>query len=63
MADASTLSQSTLLWVPLAPLAGSIIAGLFGKTVGRRGAHIVTILGVLVSFILSTQVLMAVIAG
>ncbi|HMC17349.1 MAG TPA: NADH-quinone oxidoreductase subunit L, partial [Albitalea sp.] len=60
---ASTLSQSTLLWVPLAPLAGSIIAGLFGKTVGRRGSHIVTILGVLISFILSAQVLMAVIAG
>jgi NADH-quinone oxidoreductase subunit L len=33
--------------VPLAPLAGALIAGLFGKAVGRRGAHTVTILGVL----------------
>ena len=25
--------------MPLAPLVGSIAAGLFGKTIGRRGAH------------------------
>ncbi|MEW6705898.1 MAG: NADH-quinone oxidoreductase subunit L [Pseudomonadota bacterium] len=59
---ASTLSQSTLLAVPLAPLAGSIVAGLFGKWVGRRGAHVVTILGVLISFILSAMVLKSVAA-
>ncbi len=46
----SQLSQSTLLAVPLAPLAGAIIAGLFGKTVGRRGAHFFTILGVFIAF-------------
>src|SRR6267142_3545189 len=57
---ASTLSQSTLLWVPLAPLAGAIIAGFFGKAVGRRGAHTATILGVLISFILSAMVLKSV---
>jgi len=57
---ASTLSQSTLLWVPLAPLAGAVIAGFFGKTIGRRGAHTVTILGVLISFILSAMVLKSV---
>ena len=60
---ASTLSQSTLLTVALAPLAGAIVAGLFGKWVGRRGAHMVTILGVLVSFILSALVLKDVAAG
>jgi len=59
----ATLSQSTLLAVPLAPLAGAILAGLFGKAIGRRGAHIVTILGVLVSFILSALVLKDVIDG
>src|SRR5438876_320176 len=56
----ATLSPSTLLWVPLAPLAGSIIAGFFGKTIGRRGAHTVTILGVLISFIVSAMVLKSV---
>ena len=45
------LSQNLLLTVPLAPLVGSIVAGLAGKTVGRRGAHLITILGVLVAFI------------
>src|SRR5688500_15291792 len=57
---ATELSQSTLLWVPLAPLAGAVIAGFFGKWVGRRGAHTFTILGVLVSFILSAMVLKSV---
>jgi NADH-quinone oxidoreductase subunit L len=54
------LSQNLLLTVPLAPLAGSVIAGLFGKTVGRRGAHLITILGVLISFIVSAMVLKSV---
>ncbi|MEK8033257.1 NADH-quinone oxidoreductase subunit L [Ideonella sp. DXS29W] len=54
------LSQNLLLTVPLAPLAGSVIAGLFGKAVGRRGAHLITILGVLVSFIVSAMVLKSV---
>jgi NADH-quinone oxidoreductase subunit L len=57
---ASTLSPTTLLWVPLAPLAGAVIAGFFGKWVGRRGAHAFTILGVLISFILSAMVLKSV---
>ncbi|WP_280150617.1 NADH-quinone oxidoreductase subunit L [Piscinibacter sp. XHJ-5] len=57
---AAQLSSTTLLWVPLAPLAGAVIAGFFGKTIGRRGAHTVTILGVLISFILSAMVLKSV---
>ena len=44
---AATLSPALLTAVPLLPLAGAVIAGLFGKTVGRRGAHSFTILGVL----------------
>ena len=59
----ATLSQNLLLTVPLAPLAGAIVAGLFGKAVGRRGAHVVTILGVLVSFICSALVLVDVAGG
>jgi len=54
---AATLSQNLLLVVPLAPLLGCLVAGFFGKTVGRRGAHTATILGVLISFIVSAVVL------
>ena len=57
---AAVLSHLTLIAVPLAPLAGAVIAGLFGKAVGRRGAHALTILGVLVAFILSASVLKSV---
>jgi NADH-quinone oxidoreductase subunit L len=53
----------TYLLVPFAPLVGAIIAGLFGKQVGRKGAHTVTILGVLVSFIASILVAMDVANG
>ena len=50
-----------LLTVPLAPLAGAIVAGMLGRVVGRRGAHLATILGVLVSFVVSALVLKAVV--
>ncbi len=45
------------LAIPLASLAGAVIAGFFGKQIGRSGAHCVTISGVAVSFILSLLVL------
>ncbi len=51
------LSQNLLLVVPLAPLVGAVAAGLFGKLIGRQGAHSVTILGVLIAFILSALTL------
>jgi NADH-quinone oxidoreductase subunit L len=51
------ISQNTLLVIALAPLLGAIIAGLFGRQIGRAGAHWVTILGVAVSCALSVQVL------
>src|SRR5882672_8326590 len=51
------------LLVPLAPLAGAIVAGLGGKAVGRTGAHWVTILGVAVSFAASCVVLRNVLDG
>ena len=59
----ATLSPSLLLTIALAPLVGAIAAGLFGKAIGRRGAHVVTILGVAVSFIGSALVLVDVIGG
>ena len=49
--------ENLYLAIPLAPLLGAIIAGLFGKQIGRIGAHTVTILGVAVSFVLSAIVL------
>ncbi len=60
-----TLSASTLLAVPLAPLAGAVLAGVFGTTfggnwIGRRLSHTLTILGVLVAFILSAMTLKSV---
>ena len=60
-----TLSASTLLAVPLAPLAGAVLAGIFGTTFGgnwicRRLSHTLTILGVLVAFILSAMTLKSV---
>jgi NADH-quinone oxidoreductase subunit L len=59
----ATLSQNLLLTAALAPLAGSIAAGFFGKALGRAGSHSATILGVLVSFIASALVLKDVVAG
>jgi NADH-quinone oxidoreductase subunit L len=49
--------ESIYLTIALAPLAAAIIAGLFGKSIGRAGAHSVTILGVAVSCVLSFYVL------
>lgn len=49
--------KTTLLLIPLMPLIGAIVAGLFRNQVGRRGSHIVTILGVAISFVLSTWIL------
>jgi len=49
--------ESVYLAIPLASLAGAIIAGFFGTRIGRAGAHWVTIIGVGVSFLLSLVVL------
>ena len=51
------------LLVPLAPLFGAIVAGLFGHRVGRAGAHWVTISGVAVSLVASLVVLSDVLSG
>ena len=49
--------QSIYLTIALAPLVAAIVAGLFGKTVGRTGAHSITIAGVALSCGLSLYVL------
>jgi NADH-quinone oxidoreductase subunit L len=61
-----TLSASTLIWVPLAPLVGSVLAGVLGtkfggNRIGRAGSHSLTILGVLVAFVLSVMTLLSVV--
>jgi NADH-quinone oxidoreductase subunit L len=55
--------QTLYLLVPLAPLIGAIVAGLFGRLVGRSGAHVVTIAGVAISFVASVLVFRDVLAG
>ncbi len=61
-----TLSASTLLAIPLAPLAGALLAGIFGTAlggnlIGRRASHTLTILGVFIAFVLSAITLNSVI--
>ena len=60
-----TLSVSTLLAVPLLPLAGAVLAGVFGTVfggnlIGRRVSHTLTITAVLLAFILSAMTLKSV---
>src|SRR4249919_1200917 len=51
------------LLVPLAPLAGAIVAGLFGGQIGRAGAHWAAIAGVAVSFAASCVIFAQVLDG
>src|SRR5512139_4336178 len=55
--------QTIYLIVPFAPLVGAILAGLFGRALGRTGAHWVTIAGVAVSFVASAIVFRDVLQG
>ncbi len=63
-----TLSATTLLAIPLAPLAASALVGIFGtkmggNLLGRSASALLTIGGVLLSFILSAMVFMQVLDG
>src|SRR3954468_5113775 len=65
---AGQLNPNLLLAVPLAPLVGSAIAGLFGtkffgNKIGRTASHTVTIAGVLIAFLISLKTLLAVLDG
>jgi len=55
--------KTVYLLVPFAPLAGAIIAGLFGRAIGRAGAHWVTSLSVFISFICSVVIFVDVLDG
>src|SRR5688572_29122548 len=56
------ISKLHLLIIVLAPLLGAILAGLFGRRIGRVGAHSVTIGGVAISCALSAYVLWQLVA-
>ena len=61
-----TLNTATLLAVPLAPLVGAALAGIFGTQfggnwIGRKVTHSLTIAGVLLAFVLSAMTLQSVI--
>ena len=55
--------EQTLLTIVLAPLLAAIAAGLFGRQIGRTGAHTVTIVGVAIAFALSARVLWGLLQG
>ena len=57
------MMKTLYLLVPLAPLAGAILTGLFGKQLGRVWSHRITILGVLISLLLSLFILRDVLQG
>ena len=62
----ASLNTATLLIVPLAPLVGALLAGIFGtkfggNRIGRTLTHSLTIAGVLISFIISALTLQAVV--
>jgi len=49
--------ESIYLTIVLCPLAAAVVAGLFGRQIGRAGAHSITIAAVALSFVLSAYVL------
>lgn len=55
--------KTTLMLIAFAPLAAAAIAGLFGRKIGRIGAHTITIGAVGLSCVLSIKVLLQFING
>jgi len=51
------MNLNVLVLIAVLPLAGAVLAGLFGRYIGRTGAHTVTILAVATSFVFSVIVL------
>ena len=46
------MMQNVYLAIALGPLIAALVAGLFGRLIGRAGAHSVTIFAVALSFVL-----------
>src|SRR5882762_9548026 len=51
------MNPTLLLLIPIVPLIAAVLAGVFGRVIGRVGAHTVTIAGVAISCALSIYVL------
>ena len=51
------MNPTVLVLIATLPLVGAILAGLFGRVIGRVGAHTVTIAAVAVSCVLSLHIL------
>ena len=58
-----TEMQKLFLLIPLAPLAGALIAGLFGRLIGSAWSHRATIALMLVCVAASIAVFMDVLKG
>ncbi|MBM4213552.1 MAG: NADH-quinone oxidoreductase subunit L [Gammaproteobacteria bacterium] len=58
-----SMNPSVLLTIALLPLAAALVAGLFGKWIGRTVAHVITIAAVGTAFVLSAQVAWQLISG
>ena len=58
-----TQMQLLYLVVPLAPLLGAVVAGLIGWAIGRRAAHWITILLMIVSTLAAGAVFLDVLDG
>ena len=57
------ISKTHLLLIVLLPLLGAVLAGLFGRKIGRVGSHVLTIAGVATSCALSCWVLWQLLQG
>ncbi|MDB6046272.1 MAG: NADH-quinone oxidoreductase subunit [Gammaproteobacteria bacterium] len=57
------MNPTLLIAIPLLPLLAAILAGLFGRVIGRAGAHTVTIAGVAIACGLSIHVLKQLLDG
>ncbi len=52
-----TITKTLLVLVPLSPLTGAIVAGIFGKYIGRSASHFITIALVGLATVLSGWIL------
>jgi len=57
------MTEQLLIWIPLLPLFAAAIVGLFGRFLPRSAAHVLTILAVGASFVLSAMVFKATLSG
>jgi len=62
-ASVVSMDPRMLLAIPLLPLAAAIVAGLFGRLIGRTAAHVITVAAVGASFVFSARVAWQLVTG